>query len=148
MSGLDLNKVTSSENDLILNNDIIYEIIQQLGKKSFNWLLVNRYWSKIAVIILWKNPFKICEVDKGHYLIRTYISCFNEEERTKFNGFIESRYNNLPRINVDNSVPRDHQTTFYEYGKYLEEFNYGDFRIVVDTWANTIKPNNYYIFNS
>ena len=111
----------NENNNIILNDDIIYEIIKQLKIDSFNWLFVNKHWSKITVTFLWENPFQFCKPKKGFHLIRTYITCFNKEERSKLDSLFKVDYCNIYSIN-DCVVHDYYQKPFYEYGKYLNEF--------------------------
>ena len=71
----------------IINDDIIHEIIKQIENRYlFNWLLVNKFWSEIAVSFLWRNPVNYrLNKTKHHLIIQTYINCFNEEERAELN---------------------------------------------------------------
>ena len=59
---LNEDNVLNDENyHIILNDDIIFEVIEQLKNdsfSSFNCLLVNKRWCRIVVSILWKNPFR------------------------------------------------------------------------------------------
>src|SRR5437763_16966007 len=101
---------------VILDVDIIYEIIKQLKNKDlFNWLLMSKFWSEIAVSFLWSNPFQHrLNGEKYYSIIQTYINCFNEEERAELNLFLKES---------EVEVAYNFQTPFFEYGKYLKEFN-------------------------
>ena len=81
--------------------------------------MVNKHWSKVAVTFLWKNPFQLCKTDKGFHLIRTYITCFNEEERSNFDSHFNTR---LDKRTLNDLIVHDYYPKpFYEYGKYLNE---------------------------
>lgn len=57
----------------------------------FNCTLVNRLWCKIAIPFLWSNPFgylRCQKHDRGWQLIRTYLSCLPDDEKTKVNKWI------------------------------------------------------------
>src|ERR1043166_964318 len=118
---LDEDIILKNENNIItLNDDIIYDIIKQQKINIFNWLFVNKHWSKTAVSVLWENPFRLCKTNKGFHLIRTYITCFNKEERTKLDSLFHTRYK---KKNVNDIIVHDYYPKpFYEYGKYLNEF--------------------------
>src|SRR4051794_5065719 len=96
----------------ILNVDIIHEIIKQIETKDlFNWLLVSKFWSEIAVSFLWRNPVQHrLNNDKCYLIIKTYINCFNEKERAELKLLEKNKFDSQ-------------QTSFFEYGKYLKEFN-------------------------
>src|SRR5205823_5456121 len=116
-----------------LNDNVIYEIIKQLNIDKFNWLFVNKYWSNVTVSLLWKNPFQLCKTNKGFQLIRTYISCFNENERKKLDSFFTTRCKDRRSIN-DYVVHDYYSKPFFEYGKYLNEFKPRELNKLTYAW--------------
>ena len=117
MSAPILDEDIIESNVIVLNDDIIYEIIKQLEGNNYSWLFVNKHWSKIAVSSLWENPFRLCKTNKGFHLIRTYITCFNKEERTKLDSLLNRKSCSINDLVVHDYYPKP----FYEYGKYLNE---------------------------
>ena len=99
----------------ILNEDIIYDVIKELEyniKYLSKWLLVDKHWNKVTASLLWKNPFQFRNNDSQKYLIiRTYIACFNKEERNIISSIFKRDLNSL--------IDYEYQTPFFEYGKYL-----------------------------
>jgi hypothetical protein len=135
MSILNEDNALNYENcNINLGDDIIYyEIIKQLKNytfNSFNCLLVDKRWSQMVVSFLWKNPFQLCKSKKGfHLIIETFIANFNDEEREIFKSLL-----GIDRRNLGLNAP-DHQTTFFEYGKYLKEFKLREVKIGIRAWA-------------
>src|SRR5437762_8121496 len=86
-----------NDKNIILNDDIIFEVIEQLKNdsfSSFNCLLVNKRWCRIVVSILWKNPFRLCKSKKGYHLIvKAYITHFDKEDRNIFNALLSRDQN-------------------------------------------------------
>ncbi|RIA87626.1 hypothetical protein C1645_827510 [Glomus cerebriforme] len=128
----------------ILNIDIIYEIVNQLKDNSFslfNFLLVNKQICQIAVSLLWKNPFKFCKFNinidyKCYSIIQIYITCFNEEERTKINSIFD-------KVNFSTEFTKSYdKTLLFEYGKYLKEFKFHELEKSISIWYNTINTTN------
>ncbi|CAG8615346.1 1249_t:CDS:1, partial [Diversispora eburnea] len=70
--------------------NIDYDV--QSTKDSYSSLLVNRFWCKVTIPILWELPFGRYakhNLKKKALCIRTYISCMDIEVRTFLtqNGF-------------------------------------------------------------
>lgn len=120
------------------NIDIIFEIINELKDDSaslFNFLLLNKQICELTVSILWKNPFKLCKinVESKHYLIiRTYINCFNEDDRNEVISILKRKIKGL--LYNKNEIP-----PLFEYGKYLKEFNIYYLNNAVITWYKIFK---------
>src|SRR5581483_5957750 len=112
---------------ITLNNDVIYEIIKQMKDDRhglYNWLLVNKLWSKMTVSFLWENPFRFCKRNNQRYysILETYIACFNENELYVFCTTL-----------YDNSFVY-YKTPFFEYGKYLKGFKFRYFKSSICAW--------------
>ncbi|RGB25981.1 hypothetical protein C1646_771037 [Rhizophagus diaphanus] len=118
--------------------DIIFEIINELkddGASLFNFLLLNKQICKLTIPILWKNPFKLCniEVESKHYLIiQTYINCFNEDDHKKVISILKGLFNDL--LYNENEIP-----LLFKYGKYLKELNIRDLDNAVIAWYKIFK---------
>ncbi|CAG8644630.1 8340_t:CDS:2, partial [Diversispora eburnea] len=70
---------------MILNNVQSTRSTQDI----YSSLLVNRFWCKVTIPILWKLPLGQDYILKKELCIRTYISCMNTQARTLLiqNGF-------------------------------------------------------------
>ncbi|GBC31853.2 hypothetical protein GLOIN_2v1801976 [Rhizophagus irregularis DAOM 181602=DAOM 197198] len=106
-----------------LTDDCFYYILQYLQNDNptlYNCLLVNRFWCKTTIPILYANPFAVKISTKSHLMISTIIFCFNKAEILQLKEQLE--VNQINNINID----EEHKPLF-EYPKYLE--NYNDFGI-------------------
>jgi hypothetical protein len=119
-----------------LPDDCIYCILKYLQNYHstlFNCLLVNRFWSKAAIPLLYASPF----VDKNkHYLIiLTLILCFSKTEILQLKNLI-----GINEINID----EDYKPLF-EYPKYLKSYNYFIIDSTIYKWiesySNTLSLN-------
>ncbi|CAG8788770.1 12935_t:CDS:1, partial [Acaulospora morrowiae] len=65
-----------------LCEDIYHEILIHIqdSVELYKCLFVSRLWCRITVPLLWKNPFEISPCKKHDLIMRTYISCLNDEE--------------------------------------------------------------------
>src|SRR5687768_11110538 len=92
-----------------LPHDILQEIFQlvQNNKNTLSsCLYVNRLWCESVIPVLWQNPFAY---NMNNYestlLIRTYINCFDEDEKK----YLERNNVKLPVTNKP----------IFDYNKYL-----------------------------
>src|SRR5579859_513145 len=75
-----------------LPNDCIYHILKYLQKDYltlFNCLLVNRFWCKETVPLLYTNPFS----KYNHLIIPTLILCFSKSEILQLKNLLKQRNN-------------------------------------------------------
>ena len=93
---------------------------------------MNKHWSKVTASVLWKNPFQLCKTGKGFHLIRTYITCFNKEERVN----LDSLFGDINKHVVHDYYPKP----FYEYGKYLNEFKPREVNKLTYAWFKIMAP--------
>ncbi|CAB4377396.1 unnamed protein product [Rhizophagus irregularis] len=102
-----------------LIDDCVYNILQYLqndGSTLFNCLLVNRFWCKTTIPILYANPFAT-GYRKKHKLLSTIILLFNKEEILQLKNQLGT--NQIKKFNID-----DEHKPLFEYLKYLEDYNY------------------------
>ncbi|PKY30701.1 hypothetical protein RhiirB3_531208 [Rhizophagus irregularis] len=102
-----------------LTDDCIFYILQHLKNNHstlFNCLLVDRFWCKSTIPLLYANPFM--NITKKNYsIIMTLIFCFNKEEILQLKNKLEQ--NHINNINLD-----EEYKPLFEYTKYLENYNY------------------------
>ncbi|CAB4481336.1 hypothetical protein RhiirA5_410420 [Rhizophagus irregularis] len=101
-----------------LPDDCIYNILQNLQSERstlFNCLLVNRFWCKSTIPLLYANPF-VNITGKNYAIILTLILCFDKEEILQLKKLLKQ---NQININID----EEHKPLF-EYLKYLKNYNY------------------------
>src|SRR5438045_5907014 len=114
---------------LDLPDDCIYDILKYLQTNRstlFNCILVNRFWCKAAVPLLYANPFVITNKD----IILTLILCFDKSE-------ILQLKNQLTLININIINISDDYKPLFEYTKYLENFNYFKIHSVIFEWFSS-----------
>src|SRR5688500_3189396 len=67
-----------------LNKDILFLILVELKidrKSLYSCLLVNRTWCETTVLILWKDPLKLCPSDNKRILLDVILLHLPEESR-------------------------------------------------------------------
>ncbi|CAG8657094.1 15211_t:CDS:2 [Rhizophagus irregularis] len=110
-----------------LPDDCIYYILQHLQNDRstlFNCLLVNRFWCKSTIPLLYANPF-VNITEKNYPIILTLIFCFNKAEILQLkNQLGPSQINN---INFDKEYK-----PLFEYPKYLENYNHFTINSVIN----------------
>ncbi|CAG8662484.1 8970_t:CDS:1, partial [Acaulospora morrowiae] len=71
--------------ELSFPHEIYEQIFKNFNKRGdiFSSLLVNRKWCRLAVPLLWRSPFskEFHYAANTHKIIRTYLSCLDEEAR-------------------------------------------------------------------
>ncbi|CAG8667462.1 17130_t:CDS:1 [Acaulospora morrowiae] len=105
----------------------------------YKCLLVSRYWCKLVVPILWRNPFHYWRssssrpgenrIENNWHLLRiTYIATLNEVEKETLHQY-DRRYN--------------HSQPLFQYSSYLEKFSFADIaKIIVEGWKRRDKSAN------
>ncbi|PKY48565.1 hypothetical protein RhiirA4_464201 [Rhizophagus irregularis] len=114
-------------NSPYLLDDCIYNILEHLQddySTLFNCLLVNRFWCKETVPLLYADPFEylIDYVDvtttTQYTIIFTLILCFDKVEILRLIDLL-----NKSNINVNNTYINDENEPLFEYSKYLKNYN-------------------------
>ncbi|PKB99074.1 hypothetical protein RhiirA5_430327 [Rhizophagus irregularis] len=111
-----------------LTDDCIFYILQHLKNNHstlFNCLLVNRFWCKSTIPLLYANPF-INITEEKYSIITTLILCFNKEEILQLKNKLE--LNQINNINLDEECK-----PLFEYPKYLENYDYVTIDNVIDS---------------
>jgi hypothetical protein len=102
--------------------ELTYEIIKYF-KNDFTTLysciLVNRLWCRLAIPLLWENPFSI--PTKNYNFIEIYLDNLNGDFQTKLNEY---------KIN-DNSLLSN---TLFNYPKFLKYLNIYNIVSSVEKW--------------
>src|SRR3954447_21941444 len=95
-----------------LPNECFNDVLSFLDKKTlYKCLLVNRYYCKFAIPLIWEKPF----IESIHKylkpsLINTLLACLNEDE-------ISSLIPCVIKFNND-------QSPLFEYGKFVKKFSH------------------------
>ncbi|CAB5199773.1 unnamed protein product [Rhizophagus irregularis] len=117
--------------------ELTYKIINYLQNDYstlHSCILVNRLWCRLAIPLLWENPFSI---GTGNYnFIKIYLNNLDDDLKTKLNEY---------KI-INNSLPSN---LLFNYLKFLKFLNINTFILYVEKWfevaikKNTVaRPNN------
>ncbi|POG67099.1 hypothetical protein GLOIN_2v1650344, partial [Rhizophagus irregularis DAOM 181602=DAOM 197198] len=107
--------------------ELTYEVIKYFQNDDYSTLhsclLVNRLWCRLAIPLLWENPFSI---NTGNYnFIEIYLHNLNNDDfNTKLNE------HNI----VNNSVPSN---LLFNYPKFLKYLNIRKFILSVNKWLES-----------
>ena len=111
-----------------LPNDCFINIFFFLDRKSlYNCLFVSRYYRKLSIPRIWRNPFKLQQCsEKSISLINILLACLDEEEIS----FL------IPcKINFNNQFP------LFEYGRFVRKINHKCCMNYIKAWLDsTNKP--------
>ncbi|PKC55083.1 hypothetical protein RhiirA1_476200 [Rhizophagus irregularis] len=102
--------------------ELTYEVIKYFQNDYstlYSCILVNRLWCRLAIPLLWENPFSI--LTKNYNFIEIYLHNLNDDLKTKLNEF---------KI-IDNSLPSN---TLLYYPKFLKYLNTHNFIFFVEKW--------------
>ncbi|CAB4426511.1 unnamed protein product [Rhizophagus irregularis] len=110
--------------------ELTYEIIKYLQydvSTLHSCILINRLWCRLAIPLLWENPFSI---------------------RTGNYNFIEMYLHNLN----DNDFKTKPLNTLFNYLNYIKYLNTWKFMICIEIWSKdairTLKPENKYFIQN
>jgi hypothetical protein len=70
--------------------ELINEIIQYFQNDFLtlhSCILVNRLWCRLAIPLLWKDPFSI-KFPRNHHFIEIYLHNLNEDDKKKLNDYV------------------------------------------------------------
>src|SRR5215213_1840424 len=115
-----------------LPDDCIYHILKYVQNHRFslfNCLLVNRFWSKITVPLLYSDPFSQLMDEKKFLIIKTYFLCLNEEERIYL-----TKQNNIYKKLKSNSFLSNDLNPIFEYPKYIKKLSKHLVYNTIDYW--------------
>ncbi|GBC09161.1 hypothetical protein RclHR1_08650004 [Rhizophagus clarus] len=115
-----------------LPDDCIYYIIKYLqGYRSilFNCALVNRFWCRAAIPLLYADPFFKANLffKSSKNIILTLIPCFSKTE-------ILQLKNQLRFIGINNIDIKDEYEPLFEYPKYLKYYNSYNVDFTIFEW--------------
>lgn len=91
-------------------------------------LLVNKNWSKEAVILLWSKPFYYTNHASLEKIIDVYLDCLDENDREELVEVYK-----FP-LNIDFRKP------YYPYASYHRHIYYRTLISLVDRWCGTHSP--------
>ncbi|CAG8434888.1 770_t:CDS:1 [Diversispora eburnea] len=100
-------------------------IIKHVEKKRdiLSCLLVNKYWCINVIPLLWERPFDNVSTENRYKLIRTYISCLEEEEKSCLNYSLKKFKLKIPYS----------ASALFKYASCLERLSYTSLYMAVDS---------------
>ncbi|CAG8488717.1 11581_t:CDS:1 [Funneliformis caledonium] len=117
-----------------LNDDCILYILKFLQNDRstlFKCLMANRFLSKITIPLLYANPFERLKDDKKHLIIKTFLSCLNEDETSY-----------LLKLNDDYKIPNLNDLIIsdvrpiFEYPKFIKQLLTSEIQSAIGQWTN------------
>ena len=102
----------------------IFNNIDENGYSGlFSCLLVCRAWCRNVVPILWSRPFDRLSKNSRHKLIRTYITCLSNEEKSYLNSQFTKFGIKIPTTSY----------SLFNYPIYLKDLSYVELYQTVDS---------------
>ncbi|RGB26318.1 hypothetical protein C1646_770573 [Rhizophagus diaphanus] len=110
--------------------ELTYKIIKYFKtdvSTLYSCILVNRLWCRLAIPLLWENPFSVSVFTGKYNFIDIYLDNLNDDSKTKLSEY---------KIN-DCLLPSN---TLFNYSKFIKYLNTIEFISSVDGWScNTLK---------
>jgi Leucine-rich repeat (LRR) protein len=118
----------------VLPTECMLEIFKHVQAQDsaglYSCLLVNRYWCKNIVPLLWSRPFEGLSTENRYKLIRTYLACLDREDYLNLNSSLQLYGIKIPEI----------RPPLFNYPMCLEEFSYKQLEMAVHStihiWYN------------
>src|SRR5688572_14622613 len=110
-----------------LPDECFIDMLSQLDRKSlYNCLFVSRYYCKLSIPIIWREPFSFTHIEKYSLVINTLLACLDEDEISSL----------IPcAINFNN------QTPLFEYGRFVRTIDHYRCVKLIKIWVKH-KPFN------
>ncbi|RIB00209.1 hypothetical protein C2G38_2235161 [Gigaspora rosea] len=102
----------------------IFQHIKKNDESLYPSLLVNCYWYKNVVTLLWACPFDLLNFDNVYKITSVYISFIEEHEKNQLKIFYDQK--SIPKL-----IPRE--KLLFNYPMMLEKFSilrYDDLKLV------------------
>ncbi|CAB5185130.1 unnamed protein product [Rhizophagus irregularis] len=116
--------------------ELTYDVIKYFQKDFstlYSCILVNRLWCRLAIPLLWEEPFTIHS--NNHKIIEIYLNNLNDDFKMKLYEY---------KI-INNSLPSKNMLLF-DYLKFLKYLNTLNFFLFVEIWLSiaidNLKPEN------
>jgi hypothetical protein len=123
------------------STELIDEVIQHFRydyKTLHSCILVNRLWCRLAVPLLWEDPFSI-KFPKNYHFIEIYLNNLNEDYKAKLNEYVI--HNDLFPSNY----------TLFNYSSFIQHLDTGKVLNFIEKWIKTAtkeQHSNYFIRNT
>ncbi|PKK71278.1 hypothetical protein RhiirC2_778582 [Rhizophagus irregularis] len=111
-----------------LTNDII-QYFEKDFSTLYSCILINRLWCRLAIPLLWENPF-LKEYPENQHFIEIYLSKLNEDVKTK-----------LYEYGVNNNLISSN-TLLFNYPSFIKYLNIDKILSSIRTWVDTVVGKN------
>nr|AMJ52387.1 hypothetical protein [Rhizophagus clarus] len=112
--------------------ELLSEIIQYFHydyKTLHSCILVNRLWCRLAIPILWEDPFSI-KFPKNYHFIEIYLHNLNEDDKIKLKEY---------GININELFPSN---TLFKYPKFIQHLDTRKISNSIENWETVIRQSN------
>ncbi|GBC05432.1 hypothetical protein RclHR1_06220005 [Rhizophagus clarus] len=116
--------------------ELINEIIQYFRhdyKTLHSCILVNKLWCRLAIPLLWEDPFSI-KFPKNYHFIEIYLRNLNDNDKTKLNEY---------GIN-DDLFPSN---TLFNYPSYIKHLDTRRINNSIENWEAAIRALQYFNYS-
>jgi hypothetical protein len=96
-------------------------------------ILVNRLWCRLAIPLLWENPFSI-QFPKNYHFIEIYLHNLNDNDKTKLNEY---------GINND-LIPSN---TLFNYSSLIQHLDTSNIISSIESWGEAVRTSTTQISN-
>ncbi|GBC02659.1 hypothetical protein RclHR1_04740002 [Rhizophagus clarus] len=107
--------------------ELINEVIQYFHydyKTLHSCILVNRLWCRLAIPLLWEDPFSF-KVPKNYHFIEIYLYNLSDDDKTKLNEY----------ATLNNLLPSN---TLFNYHSFIQRLNTHTVYDFVRNWVTTV----------
>ncbi|CAB5192185.1 unnamed protein product [Rhizophagus irregularis] len=111
-----------------LTNDII-QYLEKDFSTLYSCILINRLWCRLAIPLLWENPF-LKEYPENQHFIEIYLSKLNEDVKTK-----------LYEYGVNNNLISSN-TLLFNYPSFIKYLNIDNILNSIRMWVDTVVGKN------
>ncbi|UZO10640.1 uncharacterized protein OCT59_002220 [Rhizophagus irregularis] len=127
---------------LFLGNlpELICEIIQYFRNDLstlYSCILVNKLWCRLAIPLLWEDPFSSTHVQNFQF-IEIYLCNLNEDDRTKFNEYVNQLVNMELMANckqlVNMELIANCSSTLFNYSSFIKRLNTHKVAYSIENW--------------
>src|SRR6266542_5037489 len=113
--------------------EMTYHIIRYLRndlKSLYSCVLVNRFWCRLAIPVLWEDPFSTAWRDKFHnHFLDIYFLFLNNESKTEMNKF----------KNINHRMKSFSFKPLFNYPSFIKILNTFQFNLNVANWLSFVQ---------
>ncbi|CAG8640632.1 2569_t:CDS:1 [Dentiscutata erythropus] len=114
----------------------IFQYIKKNDESLYPSLLVNHYWCKNVVELLWACPFDSLNFDNFYKITPIYISLFDKNEKNLLKILLVK--NSYEQNSVLKLIPNN--KPLFDYSMMLKEFSLKRLENIVQSWIAVYKP--------